>query len=211
MTNHNLKDHSINLFNDKVSADALAIFRKLLENNVVIFKHVRARSTKYGDFKYFRNNKSPVISVNQNLSSDALTFILAHEISHFLVYKQNRHTSPPHGEKWKKVFGSVLNDLIFHSCFSEECAGELAWFALHPRATVPRNMKLHGFLFPFTDSHSGMVELDQLSEGTLFMIPGRKNIYKKQEKRRTRYVCQCLGTKKRYLVSRNLKVNTLNN
>ncbi len=203
-------DLKIKQFQGMISDHALLYFSQLLENKTVVIRQVNVRKSKYGDFRYFRNKPTPVITVNKQMSSDALTFILAHEISHFLVYSQFGRISEPHGQQWKNVFSKILVSLVQMSCFSKECQDELCKFSRTPRATVSRGSELFNQLFPSDELSAGMLSLESLTNGELFQIPGHLNVFKKGALRRTRYVCLCMKTRKQYLFSRNLKVNTLN-
>jgi SprT protein len=193
-------------FRGSISENAMAYFHKLLDDKKLIIKHVPSRKTKLGDFRYFRNGDSPIITVNRRLPPDTLTFILAHETAHFLVYQQSVSRHQPHGVKWKNQFGNMLRDLVEKSCFSTEYSDEILQFSENVRASVFMSSKLHRMLFPDSAEFEYLKELADIPEGSCFRIHGNNTIYIRKEKRRTRIVCLRTDNRKSYLINHKLKV-----
>lgn len=205
MSDKNITLQSLEQFHGSIRNSAYACFENLLFDKHVIIRHVPARKTKLGDFRHFRDRRMPEITINQNLHPDALTFILAHEIAHYLVYVQHKKRTEPHGKEWKQMFSSILIHLINGNAFSEALLPHIKKFVLSVKGTVSRGSKLHEMLFPQEETE-GLYLLEELHTGALFQIPSNGKVYEKGEKRRTRYVCKQVSNKRYYLVSRLLRV-----
>jgi SprT protein len=197
---------SLEQFRGAIPPRALSYFHTLLDNKKLAIRHVRFRKTKLGDFRHFRNGIPPVITVNRNLQSDALLFILTHEIAHFMVFHRYGRNVPPHGDQWKTEFRNLLNDLLDLAAFSEASAAEIRSFTNNVKAAISRNHPLHRLLFPDTHAEQDGDTLDILPECSLFTIQGDVRVFKKGHLRRTRYMCKCIDNNRLYLVNRNLKV-----
>jgi len=197
---------SLEQFRGSITDNAHDFFVNVLKDKNVIVRHVSVRKTKLGDFRHFREKRMPEITVNQNLSPDALTFILAHEIAHYLVHIHNKRRTEPHGKEWKEMFAYLLKQLIQNNAFSDEVSSHIEKFLQNVKGTVGRSSKLFAYLFPQEEETQGTHTLESLHYGALFVIPSNGKVYEKGEKRRTRYVCRQINNKRFYLVSRSLRV-----
>jgi SprT protein len=206
MPEENSTLQSMKQFKDSISGNAYDFFVGLLVDKNVIIRHVAARKTKLGDFRHFRAKRIPEITVNQNLLPDTLTFILAHEVAHFLVHIHNKRRTEPHGKEWKEMFAYLLKQLIQNNAFSPEISNHIEKFLQNVKGTVGRGSKLFALLFPQEEEIEGTHILENLHNGALFVIPSSGKVYEKGEKRRTRYVCRQINNKRFYLVSRSLRV-----
>jgi len=208
MANNNATVRSLEQFRDSLTDEAMMIFSEILNGHTLLIKHVRKRNTKLGDFKSFGNKRTPEITINRQLSQDALTFILAHEISHYLAFCNRTKSTKPHGPVWQKIFGDCLSRLVQQACFSKEFEQDILNFSQHPKATISRKSPLHRMLFQPADSNETLIELEKLAEGVIFSIPDTKRVYIKGNKRRTRYICKRTDNNRQYLVPSDLKVCT---
>ncbi len=202
---------SIGQFSLLISSDAIDIFKKYAPDDGVCFIQVRSRKTKLGDFRYFKDGRCSQITVNKLLSPDALTFILAHEIAHYIVYSNSRQRTAPHGEMWKSVFGKLLEELLYKNCFSNKFYSEIETFSRNPGATISRRKKLYNMLFPENEEEKNLPTILSIPEEAVFIIPGSKHVYIKKAKRRTRFVCKRTDNNRHYLIHQHLKVILLNN
>ncbi len=199
--------HTLEQLRGSVSDPALEYFYSQLENSDVIVKKVNSRKSKLGDIKFFRSGKSPVITLNRNLSPDAMTFVMAHEIAHFLDFKKSGKRKNPHGNQWKMTFSKLLAELLELGALSVTYHSHILGFTKNIRAVVSQSSALHSMIFPEHKNISDLIELEQIPHGSIFSIPGHNRFFEKREKRKTRYVCLRSDNSKLYLVSCHQKVS----
>ena len=120
---------NLNLY---IPQSAVNIFENYFYDKHLTIKLAKIRSSKLGDFKYHRLYKSSQISINNNLSPEAFSIVLAHELAHYEVFTKYRNKVQPHGIEWKNSFSALLNKLILANIFNDELKESIKEFAKNP-------------------------------------------------------------------------------
>jgi SprT protein len=174
----------------------------LIFEHQVKFKITRSRKSKFGDYRFNPADKSEQISVNGDLNPFAFYFTTIHEFAHLIAFKTYGRNIAPHGEEWKHTFSTLLlkGEVMFW--FPLEIRPRLKNYIANPKASTASDQELYLALRNYDAAplhESNKVYLRQLSRGKSFVLDERKFVL--IEKRRTRYLCQELTTKREFLVS----------
>lgn len=160
----------------------------------------RARQSILGDYRHAHQGKNHRISVNGNLNKYAFLITLLHELAHLFTYERFGHRVQAHGKEWKEAFGKILAQFLQHNIFPDDIAATLTRSLQNPAASSCADEKLLRVLKNYDPVKEGHFLLEQLPEGALFEIKG-KRIFRKGEKIRKRIKCQEIATGKWYLFS----------
>jgi len=194
-----MQDEKIKALLEFVPENSLPILKEWFLNHNFQLKITKERSTKHGDFRAARFKIAiPIITVNRNLNQYAFLITLTHEFAHFLVWKNYKRGVKPHGLEWKQIFSNLLQELLLANIFPQNIKKALTVHAKNPAASSSKDMVLVKELKKY-DLPSNSFHLIDLKEGALFSLKN-KRIFKKGKKRRTRFLCQEVATKKEYLV-----------
>lgn len=178
----------------------------LLERYPLHLKITRERQTKHGDFR-MQNNRQPQITINYNLNSYAFLITLLHELAHFINYKNHKRRVAPHGTEWKNEFKNLMSPLLRPEVFPDELLKVLSKHMIDPKASSNSDPKLVLALKKY-DTPTDKILLHTLTPGTQFIL--NQMHLTLGEKRRTRYLCEEVKSKKKYLVNQNAEVMILN-
>ncbi len=173
----------------------------LIEKYAINLKIVNERQTKHGDFRTFANGQTQ-ITVNNNLNKHQFLLTLIHEIAHHVTYTKFGRVQP-HGQEWKTVFQHLMIPFLRPDIYPNHILPLLANHFKNPKASTDSDPKLALALKGNTASH-GKHFIFEIPEGKIFLY--KKNTYKMGKKRRTRYECLNLSTKKTYLFNQNMEV-----
>ncbi len=190
---------NFNILKDYVPENSLTILQKWFNQRPFELKITKKRTTKFGDFRASLKGETPKISVNSNLNQYAFLITLTHEFAHLLVWHNHKHKAKAHGVEWKTEFSKLMNILLQKNIFPNHLKTVLEKHMINPAASSARDAKLIAELKKY-DAPSNLVMLSDLPEGTKFTL-NSKRIFIKGEKRRTRYFCTELNTKKQYLIN----------
>jgi hypothetical protein len=197
------------LLNNYVPKDSIRILYKWFQQRPFDLKITKKRSTKFGDFRVLEKQELPQISVNSNLNEFAFLITLTHEFAHLLVWHKHQHKVKAHGLEWKKEFTTLMSVLIAKKIFPNHLETVLNNHIKNPPASSAKDVNLVVELKKY-DAPANTVYLSNLPEGTKFTINNKKT-FSKGKKRRTRYLCQEISTKKEYLIHGIAEVLLINN
>ena len=93
-----------------------------MEGAQVLVRLSRSRVTKHGDYRFSRNGRPSVITINQDLHPVLFTITFAHELAHYRAGQKYGQQIRPHGPEWKYEFRVMLKELIESKLLSEEVA-----------------------------------------------------------------------------------------
>ena len=168
----------------------------LLEGHKVLIRVVRNRKTKHGDFRV--QPKRPV-SITINAMENPYRFLLTflHEWAHYKVFSSYTFRKKPHGKEWKSIFQQMVAPFLEGEIFPESLLIPLKAHMQNVKATFAADANLTIALREFdpTNNKKCIFELEQ---GALFNAQDGR-VFSKDAKRRTRFVCTCVKTKKQYL------------
>lgn len=197
-------------FQSHLPGDSLKVLEDWLGQLDIVLALANNRNSKYGDFRYGVNGLKSRISVNKNLNKYSFLITLTHEIAHAFVYKfyKNKKVSP-HGKEWKNEFIRLVLELMQYKIFPDDISIALEKHILNPKASSNADKNLFLTLKQYDDIiHDDMLFLEELSLNQLFSTTDGR-VFKKGIKRRTRFLCQDIRTKKNYSVNALLRVKPL--
>ncbi|MDB5203750.1 MAG: hypothetical protein JWQ27_3159 [Ferruginibacter sp.] len=160
----------------------------------------RQRQSVLGDYRHAYNGKGHRISVNGNLNKYSFLVTLLHELAHLFTYERHSHRVAAHGREWKDEFGKILVEFLSKDIFPADVEAALVQTLRNPAASSCGDEKLLRVLKNYDPQVDGVHFVEQLPAGALFVIHGER-VFRKGEKRRTRYKCQEIATGKWYLFS----------
>jgi Zn-dependent peptidase ImmA (M78 family) len=188
----------INAIKNHVPTASLPILKKWFDQRPFVLKITKKRATKFGDFRGSLKNEQPRISVNSDLNQFAFLITLTHEFAHLLVWHEHKHKVKAHGLEWKTEFATLMNVLIKKDVFPEHLKIVLKKHMKNPPASSARDANLINELKKY-DAPSNTIQLINLPEGSAFSI-NNKRFFIKGNKRRTRFLCKEISSKKEYLI-----------
>ena len=178
--------------------------RNWLENHFVTLKITQRRETKLGDYRKLLVSNRHQITVNGDLNPYAFFFVFTHEVAHLKTFVQfDSRTINPHGKEWKTIFGKLLIESIH--VYPDELKPYILHHAKHPKASLGADINVSKFII--ADKNPTQTYLEDLEDGTVFSIG--KRVFQKESKRKLRYLCLELKSKKKYLISATATVNKL--
>jgi len=159
----------------------------------------KERSTKLGDYRSPFNGMGHVITVNRNLNQYAFLITLLHEMAHLTNWNKHQRKVKPHGIEWKMEFKALLQPYLNLECFPADVLHALRDYAENPAASSCADPHLLRILKKH-DAVQGFLLVEDLPTGTRFYT-AKKQLFIKGEKRRTRYLCLEVGTRRQFLFS----------
>jgi len=166
----------------------------------------KRRLTKLGDYRHPHGKIAyHRISVNGDLNQFMFLLVLLHEFAHLFMWEKHKRSVKAHGEEWKDAYRKLYLD--FSSYFPENVRLIIDEHFKKLKATTCHDEFLTRHLMHM-DKEEGVQLLTDLSPGDLFESNGRR--FHMINKRRTRFLCEELGSKKKYLVSGSAVVIRLN-
>lgn len=172
--------------------------------------HVKTpRSTKLGDFRYRKDRKFQTITLNADLNPYQFLLTYIHEVAHLRAFEKFGIHHAPHGYEWKKLFQELMEPLLSEIIFPRDLLVPLKLHMRNPSASSARDLFLMKEMSKYDkkSAHSTEIFLADLKPGNSFMLSGRKFV--KGETRRTRIICEEIGSGKKFLVSRLAKVQPM--
>jgi len=169
-----------------------------IEHKKVHFRISKDRSSKLGDYRPPIRHGNHRISVNHNLNTYSFLITFVHEYAHLLTWEKHERKAQPHGKEWKAAYRDLMTQIIHTGSFPDDIRLELEKSILNSKAASTSEIMLSRLLKKY-DTGFRIPLLEDLSEGSLFLIENGM-VFKKGEKRRTRYKCMNMNNKKTYLV-----------
>jgi SprT protein len=181
------------------------LISSLFNSSDLEIRIVKSRSTKFADFNPpGKNNKLPVITINDNLNPYLFLITFLHEFAHFLAWKEGKFYAKPHGRTWKNHFRELMQKIIGKEIFPENLISNLKDHILNPRATSCTDTRLYKILSTFDTGYNG-VFIDEIPDRTFFHTSDGQLFYK-EKKVRKRILCITQKSKKKYLFSPIYKI-----
>ena len=185
---------------------AIAKCASLIAGHKVVIHVVRNRKTKHGDFRV-QPKRSASITINamENPYRFLLTFL--HEWAHYKVFTFYTIRKKPHGKEWKSAYQQMVTPFLEGDIFPESLLIPLKKHMQNARATFDADANLSMALREF-DPPNNKKCIFELEQGALFNAQDGR-VFSKNAKRRTRFVCTCVKTKKQYLFPPFVEVSPL--
>ena len=184
-----------------VPSNAVDMLQNIMETHQVNLKVVNQRQTKHGDFRKLRNG-SFQITVNNNLNPYQFLLTLVHEIAHHVTFRKYGNVRP-HGKEWKMTFQHLMLPFLNPEIYPPEILGPLAQYLKKPKASTDSDVKL-SLALRMNKAEIGKSFIFAVPLNAVFVFKNKK--YRRGVKRKTRYECLQLETKRVYLFNQNAEV-----
>ena len=176
-------------------------FKLIIKNN---------RKTKHGDFRLLKNGQYQ-ITINKDMNAYRFLITLVHEIAHLKTHIENKRKIrqiKPHGIEWKQNFQQLMLPFLTPDIFTESILRVLANYLRNPKASTDSDVRL-SLELKKEDVPNENTYMFEIPLNSKFQYNNR--IFVKGNKRRTRYECTEIKTKKKYLFHQNAEVLLLEN
>ena len=184
---------------------SVSMVQYLIEKHNFTLKIVNQRQTKHGDFRKLPNGRFQ-ITVNNNLNQYQFLLTLIHEIAHHVTHQKFGRVQP-HGKEWKTVFQHLMLPFLQPEIYPKEILPFLAKYLQNPKASTDSDAKL-SLALRGNKAEFGKKFIFEIAFGEYF---SHKNIiYKRGNKRRTRFECLNMSNKRVYLFNQNVEVIKIN-
>ncbi|HOP14767.1 MAG TPA: SprT-like domain-containing protein [Lentimicrobium sp.] len=167
--------------------------------NHVILRITRARRSKLGDFRSGSPSRPPVISVNHSLNPYRFLVTLLHEMAHAEVFLKYKRHMQPHGVQWKDAYRRLSLPYLAHGILPEDIRKAFGNYLINPAASSTSDVSLAVVLRGY-DPPRNVTLISELPEEAVFALPDGR-VFRKGNKLRKRYKCECLNNKRVYLFS----------
>lgn len=185
---------------------AIPFVQFLIETHNFTLKIVIQRQTKHGDFRKLPNGQFQ-ITVNNNLNKYQFLLTLVHEIAHHVTHQKFGRVQP-HGKEWKTVFQHLMLPFLRPEIYTKEMLPFLANYLQNPKASTDSDPNL-SLILKENKAEKGKSFIHQIPIGSLFEF--KNTLYKKGQKRRTRFECLKIETNKVYLFNQNVEIRLTEN
>jgi len=182
---------ALNLYLPKQSVRIIISWLEKYQCKLTITK---ARSSKLGDYRYFKGKH--FISINNNLNPYSFLITLTHEIAHMVVKEEFSAHVMPHGKEWKNTFQQLMLRLL--PLFPENIQKHLALHLKNPKASTSADYNLVLALREYDSAPT--LTISDIPYGSTFSTPNGKR-YIKEKKIKKRYQCKSLQNDRIYLFS----------
>ncbi len=170
------------------------------------FKVSRERKSKLGDYRFNKQKKIHVITVNGNLNPYGFLITYIHEVAHLAHFEIEGINYPPHGNHWKRIFRELMTPVMIPEIFPDDLLLHLKRHMINPKASSFSDQQLAKVIQLYNGG--GPIKeqfLEEIEPGEMFRLNGKT--YEKIEKRRTRSLCKDIRSGKRYLISEMASIN----
>lgn len=190
-----------------VPRPSLGYVARCMSRHAIALKVTPHRKTKYGDYRPSRHYREPhQISVNGDLMPERFLWTLIHELAHLFTHIHFGPEVKSHGHEWRHCFNKLMQPLLREEVFPKEILPILSKHLHSAKATSCSDLELHR-AFLTIEGHI-ITLLTDLPIGALFQSEDGRH-FVKLEKRRTRYLCKEMGTRKKFLVHGGAEVTHL--
>ena len=192
-----------NTLQEYIPHNAIPRVIELLKHDNLTIKIKNERKTRHGDYRALPNGKHQ-ITINSNLNPYRFLITLIHEIAHFEAYNHNGRYIKPHGIEWKQTFQHLMLPFLNPEIFPIHLLPLLAKHFKNPKASSDTDAKLALALKQF-DQPNDKTYIFEMPLGSVFELYGGR-VFKKGEKRVTRFDCIEISTGRLYLFNPNAEV-----
>lgn len=185
-----------------------ALVREYLDRYHVQLTISRERQTLLGNYKKPAGQNRHLISVNGNLNPFSFLITLIHELAHLLAFELHGNRIEPHGKEWQTLYAKLLSVFMEGKIFPADILSVLQHSLRRPAASTCAETHLTRVLAKYDTHTDGLFFVEELTEGQYFSIKGGR-VFQRGEKRRTRFFCTEITTKRIFLFSGVYRVKPL--
>jgi hypothetical protein len=187
-----------------IPENAIDLVEELLEKYPFYLIIKNNRKTKHGDFRPLKNGRMQ-ITINNDMNVYRFLITLVHEIAHLVTYQKYKRVKP-HGIEWKINFQHLMLPFLKSAIFPSDILPILANYLRNPKASTDSDIQLSLALKQY-DKKSDKNYIFELPLHAKFLH--NKKVFVRGKKRRVRYKCMELKTKKEYLFHPNAEVDLI--
>lgn len=195
------------VFSKYLPAEFVDLAVKLLLQHSVIFKIVKPRKTKLGDFRAGLRGEKHQITVNGDLSPYSFLITTLHEFAHLVTYELHGRRAAPHGEEWKHEYRKLLLPVIQSGHLPADIEKVLMNSLIRVKAASCSDQKLQRVLMRYDVKTEPSPTLESLEKNSTFALNGKTFV--KGKLRRTRFLCTDTETNRQYLVNALARVTEI--
>jgi SprT protein len=188
-----------------VPVKAIPFVQFLIDEHSFDLIIVNQRQTKHGDFRKLPDGRFQ-ITVNNNLNKYQFLLTLVHEIAHHVTH-QKFGRAQPHGKEWKMVFQHLMLPFLRPEIYPTKILPFLATYLKNPKASTDSDVNL-SLVLKGNESEKGKNFIFEINSGSFFEF--KNIIYRRGNKRRTRFECLNMDNQKVYLFNQNVEVKQYN-
>ena len=181
----------------------------LLKSYPVIFKVVKSRKTKLGDFRARHKNKKHQITINGDLNPYAFLITTLHEFAHLIAYEEFGSRIRPHGKEWKASYTKLIMPVVDSKLLPKNIENSLLQSLINIKASSCSDLQLQRVLLQYDIKRSDETPLEALDKNSSFALNGK--IFEKGVLKRTRFLCTEKKSKKKYLINALAQVKEIKN
>lgn len=170
----------------------------------------RARKSILGNYLHpHQGHPHHAITINGNQNPYSFLVTLLHELAHLETFVQYANKVQAHGVEWQNVYRSIMIDYLGQRIFPDDLERAIDLSLKKVKAGSCSDPKLYKALAAYDEEQTeGLVWVEELVQGNYF-VTKEGLVFQMIEKRRTRFLCEQLGTKKRYLFQGVARVKQL--
>lgn len=172
----------------------------LLLQHRVVFKIVKPRKTKLGDFRSGLGGEKHQITVNGDLNKYSFLITTLHEFAHLITFDMHGPKVSPHGREWKDNFTQLLVPIIRLGHLPKPIESALMNSLVNVKASSCTDVNLQRVLLTFDERNDNLKTLESLEKNSIFELNGQR--FEKGNLRRTRFMCKEYNGKRYFLVNR---------
>lgn len=177
--------------------DAVLLF---LRQHQVHLTVARERKSILGDYRHRTRHENHRISVNGNLNKYSFLITLLHELAHLLTFERFGNGVMSHGQEWKSIYASLLDEFLRRSVFPQDIEAELLRSLRNPAASTCAEDGLLRVLRRYDERQEHLRLVEEIAPNALFRTPDGR-VFQKKQKLRKRFSCVEVKTGKVYLFS----------
>ncbi|MBT3742558.1 MAG: sprT domain-containing protein [Polaribacter sp.] len=188
-----------------VPVKAIPFVQFLIDEHSFDLIIVNQRQTKHGDFRKLPDGRFQ-ITVNNNLNKYQFLLTLVHEIAHHVTHQKFGRVRP-HGKEWKMVFQHLMLPFLRPEIYPTKILPFLATYLKNPKASTDSDVNL-SLVLKGNEAEKGKNFIFEINSGSFFEF--KNIIYRRGNKRRTRFECLNMDNQKVYLFNQNVEVKQYN-
>ncbi|MDG1195294.1 MAG: SprT-like domain-containing protein [Polaribacter sp.] len=188
-----------------VPVKAIPFVQFLIDEHSFDLIIVNQRQTKHGDFRKLPDGRFQ-ITVNNNLNKYQFLLTLVHEIAHHVTHQKFGRVRP-HGKEWKMVFQHLMLPFLRPEIYPTKILPFLATYLKNPKASTDSDVNL-SLVLKGNEAEKGKNFIFEINSGSFFEF--KNIIYRRGNKRRTRFECLNMNNQKVYLFNQNVEVKQYN-